>query len=334
MTSRLDAIRAAFSVPAGETLSADNKPASPTRVAAGSVRAVRETFSDIERENDELRAQLASSAQSLELDPTLVDPSPFADRFGGQDDAALQALKASIETRGQELPILVRPYPQNPGRFQCAYGHRRLRATRELGIKVRAQVREMSDQELVVAQGVENSAREDLSFIERAVFAVRMEDAGFERSVVQTALTIDRAEASKLVSTARSIPADLIAAIGRAPKIGRGRWLALAETLKEAAAIKRARAAVRQADAPRESDQRFLSVLAAALARPEREASPAQTIRSRSGEDIAQVVSNQKQLRLSVSRTEYAAFVDFLIDQLPDLFEAYAEKSKGDHSEP
>ena len=46
-------------------------------------------------------------------------------------------------------------------------------------------------------------AREDLTFIERAVFAMHLEDAGHDRSVVQEALSIDRAEASKLVSVAR-----------------------------------------------------------------------------------------------------------------------------------
>ena len=60
---------------------------------------------------------------------------------------------------------------------------------------MKAIVRALSDDELIIAQGVENSAREDLSFIERAVFALRLETAGRNRVVIQQALAIDRAEA-------------------------------------------------------------------------------------------------------------------------------------------
>ncbi len=74
----------------------------------------------------------------------------------------------------------------------------------------------MSDQDLVVAQGVENSARQDLSFIERAIFAMRLEDAGHSRTVIQEALSIDRAEASKLLAVGRIIPSDVVTTIGRA----------------------------------------------------------------------------------------------------------------------
>ncbi|MFC7555837.1 ParB/RepB/Spo0J family partition protein [Pseudoroseomonas wenyumeiae] len=60
----------------------------------------------------------------------------------------------------------MRPHPTEPGRFQVAFGHRRLRAARDLAKPVRAVVRPLSDRELVLAQGQENSARANLSFIE------------------------------------------------------------------------------------------------------------------------------------------------------------------------
>ena len=49
--------------------------------------------------------------------------------------------------------------PQQEGRYQIAYGHRRLRAAIELGRPVRAIVKPLTDEQLVVAQGQENSAR-------------------------------------------------------------------------------------------------------------------------------------------------------------------------------
>lgn len=281
MSKRTDRIRSLFGAAQQEALSADNAAApaavpaiapgpdqppvaSPAlqRVTAGAVRSLQDSFSALERENASLAARLSQAGQVLVLEPALIDPAPLADRFADDDDAGFAALKASLAARGQEVPILVRPHPGAEGRFQCAYGHRRLRALRELGLGVRAEVRPLSDADLVTAQGLENTARQDLSFIERAVFAARLEDAGFARAVVQAALAIDRAEASKLISVARGVAADIVAAIGRAPRIGRARWQALAGALARPGAEARVRAALK--DANGDSNARFAAALAAA----------------------------------------------------------------------
>ncbi|MGY4445478.1 plasmid partitioning protein RepB [Bradyrhizobium sp. i1.3.1] len=214
MSKRTDTIKSLFTAPQSSALSADNMPAALPRVSSGSVRSLKDSFSEVEKENEELRERIASGAVILEIDPSLVDPSPLADRFRDQDDSSFEALKQSIAQRGQEVPILVREHPEAKGRYQSAYGHRRVRATRELGISVKAILRSLSDEALVVAQGLENAPREDLSFIERASFAMHIEDAGHSRSVVQDALSVDRAEASKLLAVARSVPAEVIQAIG------------------------------------------------------------------------------------------------------------------------
>src|SRR5690606_22555666 len=136
------------------------------RVTSGAVRSLKDTFSEAERDYQLLRDQLASGSVALKLDTALIDPSPFADRFEEDDLQSFEMLKQSLSSHGQEVPILVREHPQAAGRFQCAYGHRRLRALAELGLPVNAYVRPLSDEALVLAQGIENSAREDLSFIE------------------------------------------------------------------------------------------------------------------------------------------------------------------------
>jgi ParB family chromosome partitioning protein len=328
MSKRTDSIRSMFSAPQREALSADNKSRALPRVSSGSVRSIRETFSGVERENEELRSQLASGQVAIELDPNVIDPSPLADRFTDQEVAPFEALKASISERGQEIPILVREHPEIAGRYQSAYGHRRVRAARELGIQVRAYVRTLTDEDLVVAQGIENSAREDLSFIERAFFAVRLEDRGFQRSLIQTALSVDRAEVSKLVSVARAVPADLIEAIGRAPKVGRGRWQALADAVKEQSALKRARSATQRENFVEQStDVRFLTVLSAANKSNHVDAMTARPrlISSRDGDEIARVALTDTHLKLTVSRISNEGFAAFVVDQLPDLFEAYAK---------
>ncbi len=327
MNKRTDAIRSMFAVDQSSTLSADNKAPMLPRVTSGSVRSLKETFSGVERENEELRAQLESGLVAIEIDPEFIDPSPLADRFEEQDTIAFNVLKESIRERGQEIPILVRAHPVEPGRYQSAYGHRRVRAAKELGLNVKAYIRNLSDEDLVVAQGVENSAREDLSFIERAVFAARLEDAGFSRSLVQSALSVDRAEASKLVSVARLIPDELIFAIGRAPKVGRGRWQMLADLLKTPESLKQACDVIALSKfRAQPTDERFAAILAAAskTAHKPTEECPPQIIKSGEGAEIARLAFSGNRLKLVLKRSEQEGFASFLVSQIPSLFDAYS----------
>jgi ParB family transcriptional regulator, chromosome partitioning protein len=333
MSKRTDTIKSLFTAPQSSALSADNMPAALPRVSSGSVRSLKDSFSEVEKENEELRERIASGAVILEIDPSLVDPSPLADRFRDQDDSSFEALKQSIAQRGQEVPILVREHPEAKGRYQSAYGHRRVRATRELGISVKAILRPLSDEALVVAQGLENAPREDLSFIERASFAMHIEDAGHSRSVVQDALSVDRAEASKLLAVARSVPAEVIQAIGKAPKVGRGRWQSFAELIKDSAALKRVRAAIAESKfAERETDARFLAAFSAAT-RPSRgeprKEPDEKPVFSVSGDKIAHVRQADRELKLTIDKNVSTTFAAFLVDQLPALFDAFSKTSSG-----
>jgi ParB family chromosome partitioning protein len=289
---------------------------------------MKESFSAAERENEELRAKLSTAVVVQDIDPNLVDPSPIADRFREHDDAGFEALRASISQRGQEVPVLLRPHPEAEGRYQSAYGHRRIRAARELGIPVKAVVRNLTDEDLVVAQGVENSARQDLSFIERAVFAARLEGAGYERTTIQEALSVDRAEVSKLIAVAKALPADIIEAIGRAPKVGRPRWQALADALATPAAMKAARAVVKKDGfSEKDSDARFLTVLSAATKKPD-ESKPTKRVISASGRKVAQVTTGDRDLKIVIDKKFDAAFVEFLVEQLPILAAAFVAKAR------
>ena len=302
MSKRTDTIRSLFAQPPSPVLSADNNPPEARRVAAGAVRSMKETFSDIERENEVLRARIAGGEHVIEIDPGLIDPSPFADRFNQEDDPSFEALKQSIAERGQEIPILLRAHSTAPGRYQTAFGHRRVRAARVLGRAVKAIVRTLSDDELIIAQGVENSAREDLSFIERAVFALRLETAGRNRAVIQQALAIDRAEASKLISVAKAVPNDLILAIGKAPKIGLGRWQEFADALQDKSALKRAQAAV----------------------------GPIIKIKDATGRPFAEVRASERDVKVTLAKQTGSAFAQFLTLRLPELFEEFHSFEAGD----
>ena len=108
------------------------------------------------------------------------------------------------------------------------FGHRRLRAARELGRPIRAVVREVADQQHVVAQGQENAARDNLSFIERASFAQSLIGLGYGRETVQAALSVDAPMLTRMLSITKRVPARIVNAIGAAKGIGRDRWLELA----------------------------------------------------------------------------------------------------------
>ncbi|MBV1703655.1 MAG: plasmid partitioning protein RepB [Hyphomicrobiales bacterium] len=331
MNKRSDTIRSLFAQKPADALSADN-PAEAKRVPAGAVRTMKDTFSGVERENEALRAQLESGERVQEIDPGSIDPSPYADRIQDGDEAAFLALKASIEERGQEVPVLLRPHPTMSGRYQTAYGHRRIRVARELGRPIRAVVRPLDEDGLVIAQGVENSAREDLTFIERALFALRLENSGRARALVQQALTVDKAEASKLLAVARAVPDDVVRAIGKAPKAGRGRWQELGAACADASAVRRGRAAAIVAGfASLTSDERFARVLAAMKVRAAPSTDGLWEIKNSAGESLADIRASGREVRVRlVMPEEGSAFASFLKERLPALFDEFRASVAGD----
>jgi ParB family transcriptional regulator, chromosome partitioning protein len=209
----------------------------PPRQTASAVRTMGLDLRALSDEADrarKLKDQIEAGLAVVEVDPDAVDESFVADRLVEQHDPSFDLLIESIRVNGQLVPILVRPNPDKTDSYQLAYGHRRLRAMKVLGGRVRAIVKEMTDAEMVVAQGKENSERRDLSFIERALFAQNLEDRGFPRAVAMAALSVDKTELARLLAVARAIPLATIQAIGPAPKAGRTRWMALAGLLSTA----------------------------------------------------------------------------------------------------
>jgi ParB family chromosome partitioning protein len=187
--------------PTNESSDSPKEIAHTERTGSGAVKVMGLSLQKLSADAESgrtLRAQLASGNNVVELDPEIIDPSFVSDRIPQPDDEAFQSLVKSVASHGQQVPILVRPHPEIHGRYQIAYGHRRLRAAIALRQKVRAVVREMSNTEVAIAQGKENSERRDLTFIERALFARHLEEAGFDRSTLVAALTVDKAEVTRL----------------------------------------------------------------------------------------------------------------------------------------
>ena len=243
--------------PAGET--------APSMRPTGAVKAMSLGLDRLSAEAAQaklLREELASRETTQELDPALFSPSIVADRIPSANDSRLQELKAAIAESGQQIPIIARPHPTEEGRFQIAAGHRRWRVAQELGINLKAIIRKLTDQEMVVLQGQENGPREDLTFVERSRFAMQMEGHNFDRDTLSAALSVDKPEISRLLTVAQALGEELMLAIGPAPKVGRPRWLQLVKGLERPGARESLNELVASADfVAADSDQRFALAL-------------------------------------------------------------------------
>lgn len=84
-------------------------------------------------------------------------------------EAELAELTQSIKQRGVLQPILLRPDPDAPGRYQIVAGERRWRAAQMAGLTtIAAVVREVDELELLEVGIIENVQRTDLNPIEEA----------------------------------------------------------------------------------------------------------------------------------------------------------------------
>ena len=273
---------------------------------------------------------LVAGGGGLELDPTAIDPSPFPDRLPDDTDSAFEEFKKLIGQEGQKISIQVRTHPDAPGRYQIVYGHRRWRACRDLGIKVKAILAELTDAELVVAQGIENAARQDLSWIERALFVGRMDKAGIKPKDIRAALSVDDPELARLRQVYRAIPADLIEAIGRAPKVGRPRWVDLAATVvAQNNLVGRIRQILSDDKVSRlSSDERFNRVLVAVKAggplSPDRV-----ELKSPGGQIVVRALFGPGRVRLIVDKASSDAFSEFLRDEFPSLMDRFFARECG-----
>lgn len=318
--------------PSPETPSAPSP--SPARVPAGVIGATHRAIDDIRAERDRLRELVETGGGAVrELDTSLIDPSPYPDRLPDDDPGDFEAFKRSIEIDGQKVPIQVRQSPSAAGRYQIVYGHRRWRAAKELGLPVRALEVEISDLDLVVAQGIENASRQDLTWIERALFASRMDEAGIKPRDIYAALSIEDAELARMRSVYRSVPLDIIEAIGRAPKIGRPRWVDFAKAIAAGAGSLEALRSIlaKGSEASETSDQRFQRALDAIRPATVRQHEPAAIADAR-GTRLGACLISPKEIRISADGALGLEFIKFIEGELPDLAERFTHQRENGKS--
>lgn len=154
--------------------------AAPPRTGPGQMLAFRGQIQQVEGELAALRDKLRQYEGALptrKLDPKTIRPSRWANRHESSfSTSEFAGLKADIEHAGGNVqPILVRPLKDEPGQYELVFGHRRHRATLELGIPVLASiwVDELGDAALFAAMDRENRERADLSPYEQGVMYQR-----------------------------------------------------------------------------------------------------------------------------------------------------------------
>jgi ParB family chromosome partitioning protein len=299
---------------------------------SGPVGAISQSLGGINEKAQraaDLEQQLAKGLTVVELEPSLIDSSFVPDRLG-VDAADQENLVAQIREHGQQVPILVRPHPDQNNRYQVAYGHRRLAAVKELGIAVRAVVRELTDEQLVVSQGQENNARTDLTFIERSFFAYRLERRGFSRDIIMSSLGVDKAAVSRMIALIERLPEAVIAAIGRAPGFGRSRWADMADFLEDEANRADALAVVATgAFLARTSDERFdylFNSFQNAATKPR-----VSTWAAGGRRNAVRITETGTRLNLIFDKAVAADFGAYVERRLDDLYAAYvSDKQTGD----
>ena len=270
-----------------------------------------------------LGALQGSLSAIRELDPGRIDDWGPKDRLDGftavnsdDDGDGYETLKSSIKDGGQQVPILVRR-AGTEGRFEIIYGRRRLRACRELGLKVRANVQDLDDATALLAKGLENAARRNLSFYEKARFAAVIQAAGHNTKTVRQVLSLSASGLSHLTKVTDNIPDDVGDLIGAAPKSGRPKWTALAEAF----ASKKVNASssfaiLSKLSAELSSDDRLEQLMREITrrgARPSegREATPVPGVTIKSG---------RATIAMSIKRAgENAAFAEWLDRELEDI---------------
>lgn len=122
------------------------------------------------------------SVRALSLD--LLEPGPFQPRTS-MDESTLSELAESVRVRGILQPLIARPHPAIPGRFQIIAGERRWRAAALAGLhEAPTLVRDLTDPDALAVALVENLQRQDLDALEEA--------EGYHRLIEEFGLTQER----------------------------------------------------------------------------------------------------------------------------------------------
>ncbi len=118
-----------------------------------------------------------TSVQNISLQDIDPDSTINVRREGVQDN--VEKVKVSIQAHGYwpDMPIVVRPHPdsQSPFQYEHVTGQCRFKACLDLGLEeIPAFVFDLSDNEAIQRSWLENEARGDLAYTDRAYWTERI----------------------------------------------------------------------------------------------------------------------------------------------------------------
>jgi len=170
-----------------------------------------------------------------------VIPSAANPRIIRKDDPKLAELTESIKALGVLVPVLVRPKPGDPGKWELLAGSRRRAAAKAAGLtELPVLVRELDDRAALVVIVTENMQREDLSPFEEARGVRALLDGGFSVKEAAAELgrsgswIVRRAQLTKLAEAWQRLVADPEQAPSRWPAAWLEQIAALAEEAQTA----------------------------------------------------------------------------------------------------
>ena len=118
------------------------------------------------------------AAGSQEVSLSLIDPDPHQPRTSF-DELRLDTLAASVAAQGVIEPLIVSLHPETPGRYLLVAGERRWRAAGMAGLTtVTVVIRELTAEQRLAVQLIENIDREALSILEESSAVVRLIEFG------------------------------------------------------------------------------------------------------------------------------------------------------------
>ncbi|WP_240722805.1 plasmid partitioning protein RepB [Poseidonocella sp. HB161398] len=275
-----------------------------------------------------------------EIDTGLILPWGPKDRMdveltgvnSDEAQASIDELAESIRGSGQQVPVLLRPSSTEDGHFEVVYGRRRILACKAAGLPVKALIRTMDDSQALMAKGLENASRAELSFYERARFAQTIGAQGHDRAEIMQALAISKNTLSQLERITRLVPDEVGDAIGPAPASGRPKWMALAQIFERGVADGDAAIAIlsRTADTAT-SDERLDFLLKEITRRGARSSERAESMPVPG----VTIRSARSAITMSVKRAgESRAFSDWLDSHLEEViresYERFRSENPGD----
>lgn len=263
-----------------------------------------------------------------EIDTTLILPWGPDDRIdpeltvvnSGEMPSSIAELASSIEQTEQQVPVLLRPAIDKDGHFEVIYGRRRILACRQLNIQVKALIRTLDDTQALMAKGLENASRKDLSYYERVRFAAAILEQGYDRSTVMQALSISKNTLSQLERISRLIPAVVGDAIGAAPMSGRPKWTILAEHFEKQAAAESNSFRILAAAPDSLSPDEKLTLLLDELRTTGKSETYSESKKVRVPVDGVRIKTSKSAIAISVNRNgQHSAFAEWLDNNLDDL---------------